>query len=104
MDRINIVSNLHYQLWCVGVGYAMEHVGIVDGLELLDNSNSMFNEVDIYDNDSGELYCGYSRSLHCKQIMDNFYEKLGDTVKKKMLEKLEGPEIFDAEVVVNDVA
>lgn len=81
----------------------MGHDKLVNELELLDNSNSMFNEVDIYDNDSGELYCGFSRSLHSEQIMDNFYEKLGDMVKKKMLEKLEGPEIFDAEVVVNDV-
>ena len=81
----------------------MVSVRIVNGVELLDNSSSMFNEVDVYDNDSGEWYHGFSRSLHSEQMMDNFYKKFSDAIEKKVKKKLEGPEIFDAEVVVNDV-
>ena len=78
----------------------MGHVELIDGLELLDNSNSMFDEVDIYDNDSGEWYHGFSWSSYSEQKMDDFYKKFSDRVIKKM----KGPEIFEAEVIVNDAA
>lgn len=99
MDRINIVSNLHYQLWCVGVGYAMEHVGIVDGLELLDNSNSGFSIADIYDIDFDAWYRGPSRSTDWRITSEEVTKKINEHFMKAM----KGPEIFEAEVVVNDV-
>lgn len=73
----------------------MGYVELVNELELLDNSSSMFNEVDVYDNDSGEWYHGFSRSLHSEQKMDDFYKKFSDRVIKKM----KGPEIFEAEIL-----
>lgn len=76
---------------------------MVNGVELLDNSSSMFAEVDIYDNNSDEWYHGYSKSFHQQLMMGKICKEIHEHVAKSVAKRMKGPEIFDAEVVIHDV-
>lgn len=68
-------------------------------LELLDDSNSGFHTVDVYDIDSDAWYRTRSRSVD-RYITS---EELTRKINEEMMRIMRGPEIFEAEVVVNDV-
>lgn len=87
------------QLFCVNWDHAMGNVKMVDELELLDNSNSGFSIADIYDIDFDAWYRGPSRSTDWRITSEEVTKKINEHFMKAM----EGPEIFEAEVVVNDV-
>ena len=77
----------------------MGSVKFVNELELLDDSNSGIHIVDVYDSDSGKWCRAPSRSKDWYITSEELTKKINEMMMKTM----EGPEIFEAEVVVNDV-
>lgn len=77
----------------------MGHVGMVNELELLDDSNSGFHTVDVYDIDTDAWYRARSRSVD-RYITS---EELTKKINEEMMRIMRGPEVFDAEVVIHDV-
>lgn len=76
----------------------MGHVGMVNELELLDDSNSSIHIVDVYDSDSGEWCRAPSRSKDWYVTSEQLTKK----INKMMMKLKEDPEIFEAEVVIHE--
>lgn len=77
----------------------MGHVGMVNELELLDDSNSSFHFVTIYDVDSGEVNYAQSRSANCHIDFEELPHKINEEMMKKIMRNMRGPEIFEAEIL-----
>lgn len=69
---------------------------MVDELELLDDFNSAFGIIDVYDSDSSEWYCTLSRSTDWSITS----EEVTKVINEHFMKTMRGPEIFDAEVAV----